>query len=207
MGRVFAPGTTAALPGGMPRLAYAVLIALLALAAAPAARAEPPPAMTLATAIVPPLRAPSWYGRDLLIADGLGLLLVGTCAATIPQGGHPIARRCLVPLVLPGPAVHLSHDRLDRAVLSLGYRLALPLAGGLVGSLIPCKDADGRPCFFGPEFAGALLGAAAAMVIDLAIAYEPSPPPNPGARRRTAGVSPSLAISSGGIGIGLGGWF
>jgi hypothetical protein len=178
----------------------ATLLAIAAVTSG-AARADEPTTMTIGSR--PPPRPPSWYGRDLLIADGLGLLLAATCGATIPEGGHPIARRCIAPLMIGGPAVHLSHDRLDRAALSLGFRIALPLAGGLIGSRFPCKDADGRPCFIGYEFAGALVGAAAAMVVDLAIAFEPSGPPP----RRAVSLAPSLAPIPGGFAIGLGGWF
>lgn len=184
----------------MTRLVVSALLAIAATSSA--ARADEP-----AIASRPPPRPPSWYGRELLLADGIALLLVATCAETIPQGGHATARRCIAPLTIAGPAVHLSHDRIDRAAFSLGLRLALPLAGGLIGSRFPCKDADGHPCFIGYEFAGALVGAAAAMVVDLAIAYEPSGPPSPAPPRRAACLAPSLAPIPGGFAIGVGGWF
>jgi hypothetical protein len=77
--------------------------------------------------------------------------------------------------LLGPPAIHLSHGAKNRAALSLGGRVGLPLAGGLIADLLVedsgcCCD---HTCKDGIEVVlGAFCGVLAASVLDTLIAWD-----------------------------------
>jgi hypothetical protein len=173
-----------------------LVAALLAVGARPARADEP-----AAWGVAPP-PAEAWYGGDVLAADGLGLLLIMGCAKVVSGHGGDWSAACVAPYLLAGPIAHTTHDQMGRAAISLGVRIVLPVVGYAIGGLYPCKD-----CFIPNEVPGALIGAAAAMVVDLFMAYEPAVPPPRTAPRRASDITPSVALAGGNLSVGVSGWF
>lgn len=124
-----------------------------------------------------------WYGYQTLLADGAALALA-IPAVTSPWGsatqqGFGVASG--ITYGLGGPIVHLAHGHLDKALLDLGLRAAVPLALGFIGGLIgaaanPC-DSTQLLCGLGSgagASVGALVGVGTAVVIDSSVlAREP----------------------------------
>jgi hypothetical protein len=116
----------------------------------------------------------SWYGWQMLTLDAAatGVLLLGASFATSgpPRlDGSPNPR----PLVfagasvgifaLGGPVVHFAHGDVWQGFASLGLRVALPLAGYALGSLV-----GGRGGTLDSAF-GAMIGGVAASAADASL--------------------------------------
>jgi hypothetical protein len=124
---------------------------------------------------IEPVAKPTWYGWQVLAADGATVLGTVGCVAA---GGD---NACLVPALgylLVGPIVHGTHGKVGRAFGSAGLRTGLPLVGAVLGSAAAtCSPSGGELDFCGlPETAlGFLAGVATAMVIDAVWAYDEPP--------------------------------
>lgn len=109
-----------------------------------------------------------WYGWQTLLADASTPLLA-FAAPEAMLGGY----------LLGAPIVHAAHERWGAAVLSLGLRVGLPLAGAALGSAganCPHKEYDSSWCGFAEVLFGASLGIVAAIAIDAAaLSYETVP--------------------------------
>lgn len=94
-------------------------------------------------------RTRSWYGWQVLIADGVATGLIVTAAAT---ESRPVFTVGIVSYALAAPAVHVLHDRPLPGVGSLALRVALPGLFGLIGyGSVSCRsdyadEAEGAAC-------------------------------------------------------------
>jgi hypothetical protein len=181
--------------------------------ASPEALAPPPPAYEL------PARQERdhWYGRDILVTDGvsigagLGLGLANPGAGLgVFAGGY----------ALGGPIVHLAHGRPLAALGSLALRLGAPTVGLFTGYSIAkvsgrAEDDDAGPA--AAALVGVILGYAAAISIDAAVlaheSEDAADDPDSGSRKKAAPPSaafswaPTVApIREGGM-VGIGGRF
>ena len=182
-----------------------------------AARAgEPAPSSSPSS---PAASAPSpherWYGYQTLLADAgaLAVLVAGVAAHDRGTGqGIQIAAGAVY--VVGGPLVHLAHGRAQASLGSLGLRVGVPLAGGLIGigvaALAP--DDDGDEYVVGTAL-GVLGGAAGAVALDaMLVAWERDPrgAPEPAASVPTAsrnGWHPSLILTAARVQLGVVGVF
>lgn len=113
-----------------------------------------------------------WYGWQTLGTDVAAYATVGVGAAT----ENPYVAAGGVGLWLLGPpAIHLSHGEKERAALSLGGRVVLPLASGWIADLL-VKDSGcccDHTCKDGFEAVlGGFCGVLAASVLDAVIAWD-----------------------------------
>jgi hypothetical protein len=109
-----------------------------------------------------------WYGGQTLVVDGVSF---GAALLFPPLG--------LTTYLIGGPGTHLSHGRPGMALLDLGLRVALPLAGFLIGSAASSchSSGEGVPCGLFGAGIGVLIGAATASMIDVfALSYAPVKP-------------------------------
>jgi hypothetical protein len=159
-----------------------------------------------------------WYGAKIIAAD-LGTL---TCVALTQNG------LCVIPYLFAGSAIHAYHGRPGRAWLSVGLRVSVPVVAAVVGGLIGgCPLAHEEPSpprrtptefdmpYFGVPYinippclgemvVGMLVGVAAGMALDAAVAFT-SPPPTV-AEPRARGVvrlAPRLSFSQANLSLGL----
>ena len=161
-----------------------------------------------------------WYGWQILAAD---LSAVGCIAAF----EHPI---CAVPLLFTGPVTHLAHGRPGLAGVSVALRLGgTALGAGIGHSVANCparsspqqqSQGDGTTltidwsgldslCEAGYTGMGAVIGMAAAVVVDAAIGFDRVTPrrgSDAGARSAPA-IAPQVSIGQNRVGLGLGGAF
>ena len=208
------PGTGAALSRGMTRFALRLALPLLLVAAAmKPARADvidgEDPVSVVPLTPAPPARI--WYGWQVLATDGA---LAAVTAAALAGDQEDLGEIALLGLLVSGPIVHGVHGKGTRALASLGLRIGLPLAGGLIGlAIADCPPRDPNAfldlCGVGETALGALGGMAAAITIDSIWAYEdaavtPSPTPAP---RPSWSVTPTVKVSETSAGIGLAGRF
>jgi hypothetical protein len=150
----------------------------------------------------------TWYGGQTLAIDGAAIALaIGAGASTQNQAvANALATMSLATYVLGGPVVHLVHDRGGVAAGDLALRVALPIAGTLLGAELgnavsPASastcDSDG-PC--GGGLPGAIIGLGVgvltASILDATVlAYEPAAPRNVSTHRPTPlRIAPSLAL-------------
>ncbi|WP_394836532.1 hypothetical protein LVJ94_06455 [Pendulispora rubella] len=116
-----------------------------------------------------------WIGYQTVIVDVASLVSAAGGLAFVPKiegdsgasEGAPVVVLMglgIMGYVFGGPIVHWTHERLGKGFLSLGFRIAGPLAGLGVGALIPTLVGPGD------NLAGSLIGASAgaglAMVLD-----------------------------------------
>lgn len=110
-----------------------------------------------------------WYGGKVIGADAAAIGLFAGAGAADSAALASVAGGVYA---LGGPIVHIAHDRGQTAAGSLGLRVGLPLGTGLIGILASnlfLGAASGVVgAFDGLQWfaAGALVGAAGAMVID-----------------------------------------
>jgi hypothetical protein len=194
----------------MPRLFVRLALPLLLVAAVvKPARAEGPgpaanvPVVPLAAA--PPERV--WYGWQVLIVDlaALGAAIAADETDSVRLGGAAV--------LAYGVVSPLMHSRRSgwRSLGSLALRVGLPLAGMLATFDMSCggnhSDPGDGSCSDGSE--GALLGVAAAVILDDLFAFtdvKPAPlPASPPATR--ASLTPTLTFNRGTPGLGLAGTF
>jgi hypothetical protein len=183
---------------------------------------QPPITPFIDSAPIPPhpaTRPSRWYGGTILAAD-LGTL---TCFVLAQNGV------CLVPYLFAGAAVHGLHGRSGRAGLSIALRLLLPAIGGGMGGIIggcpPSRQEPSRPSptqteddmtYIGvpniPDvqvpcdeiIVGALVGAAAAVALDAALAFTPAPEAvAPASTRGAVRLAPRLSFSQAHLTLGL----
>jgi hypothetical protein len=115
-----------------------------------------------------------WYGWQTLTVDGLA---TGAFLATVLLVDDMDARglgagASFTAWFVGAPAIHIAHRRVARGFISLGLRLALPLAGAGL-ALATCSGSGEFACL-GPAMVGITAGIAAPSVIDAVwLAYEP----------------------------------
>jgi hypothetical protein len=181
------------------------LLGALSLVGARAARADElaPPAPAIVQS--PPAHG-DWYGGTILALDGALIVSSLGCVALTEK------QACLLPLYgygLGGPIIHGRHRGWGRALASVALRGGLPTLGALIGASggRSCKtsgenDYCGLDALAGAAV-GALIGAAAAIAIDSAWAFDDAPTAPP----RGVALAPSLSLSPGGGGVGIVGRF
>jgi hypothetical protein len=180
---------------------------ILILTTSRARAAEPLPCEPPATP-APPTKD-SWYGWQTLLVDAAALGMV----LAAPAGGEHTRDPLLVAGVgtyaLGGPAVHLAHAGVGRALGSLALRAGLPIGGAFVGmALGTASDHSGDAIAGG--LVGFGLGLVGAVAIDASlVAWEEgtpkprdaAPPPKPLA------FAPSVAVTPHGASLGVVGAF
>lgn len=127
------------------------------------------------TRAVPESAAGRWYGWEILAADAAsGLAVAGTAGILRLDIGKAILIGS-VGYVVGGPIVHLANGEGAGAARSLGLRLVLPVAVGMLGAGIGALAAgDGRSEICSSERAcgalfGGIIGAGIAIPIAMAI--------------------------------------
>jgi hypothetical protein len=125
------------------------------------------------------------YGRYILMVDGINLassfLLVGV-------GGYFVA----------APALHISRGNYGRAAISLGMRVAFPIAGAVVGGMFAERcDRNAVVCLPPEILAGFAIGVLTAMIVDAAALGGGSDPPKSGA------IAPGIGVASTGASVGF----
>jgi hypothetical protein len=133
----------------------------------------------------------SWYGYQILIADGLSYTALG-----VSIGAHnaPLAIVGLGSYAITSPVIHGFHHRPVQVVGSILLRMGLSLAGYAIASGgASCSGEDSGFCGFAHGLVGMGIGMVVATVVDASIAWDSpivvrraSPPTNAGKR------SPSL---------------
>lgn len=144
----------------------------------------------------PPRTREIWYGHQTLLVDGVfvSCMLLGLAADTSSLGGTGV-----VGYFFGGPIVHWAHGEVGRGFGSLGFRLGLPMAGGLLGGAL----VGGEEGTIAPGV-GAILGVAGAMVLDAAIAYEQVPVERKKKRERySLALQPTVGWSETTFSLGL----
>ncbi|MBK6533452.1 MAG: hypothetical protein IPF99_28835 [Deltaproteobacteria bacterium] len=146
----------------------------------------------------PPRGAPTaeqpthWYGWQILIVDLAAITLASASLGVGSTTGYYTAGGLQL---LGGPIVHWSHGRVGAGFGSLGLRLLVPVAAGVLGSM---KGTTGL-------LVGASLGSLAAIVVDIAaLANEPAQA-RPAAR--VGAWSPTIALTPREFGLGVVGTF
>jgi hypothetical protein len=99
----------------------------------------------------------SWYGWQILIADGAALgMLVGAGAAH--NNADPVLALSGVTYALGGPIVHWAHLHGGMGVASLGLRLGLPVGLGFLGVALGLAIDGGKRGFESASLVGGALG-------------------------------------------------
>ena len=134
-----------------------------------------------------PDEAPTWYGWQLMIADGLdGLLLaasLGSVAGTDNDAHVAFGVLAVGGYLVPSPVVHGLRGNVGRAVAGGLLRLLAPALGAGIGVFMPSEPA-GPGEHPGFPFQGALVGGLAGMglaafVDDMLLAWGRPAPPEP----------------------------
>lgn len=128
------------------------------------------------TLVTPEPAAPAeptrWYGWQTLTVDGLatGAFLATVLLVDDMDSRSFGAGASFAAWFVGAPAIHIAHRRVARGFISLGLRVALPLAGaGLAAA-----TCSGDISCLGPAMVGITAGIAAPSVIDAVwLAYEP----------------------------------
>jgi hypothetical protein len=167
-----------------------------------------------------------WYGGQIIIADAVGLAIIGL-AAGISAGVDDVGTNAagimapgVASYVFTSPIIHTLHNNTKGGARSMVARMLLPAAGAAVGGLVgaiatgndhksPLNESSGL--FWGGVI-GASVGAVATTVID-AVAWAQkdtaqgedtnAPPPPPTGIR----LAPTVAATPVGGMAGLGGVF
>lgn len=144
-----------------------------------------------------------WYGWQILLTDATaGALFAGSHALRAPVPAWTLFSLSIGTYALGGPIIHLAHGQTARAVGSLGLRVALPAALGLL--VHPFGGCDGvSKCERKRASIAVVAGLVSALVIDATfLAWEPRERPAP-----RAFVLPSLDLGTDGGQVGLTGSF
>lgn len=181
--------------------------------ASPEAIAAPPPAYEQSA----PREREHWYGKDILITDGVSIGAGLGLGLANPGAGVGVF---LGGFALGGPIVHLTHGRPLAALGSLLLRVGAPTLGFFTGYSVAKVGGRGEDDDSGPAGAalvGAVLGYAAAVSIDAAVLAREDLPENDDpdfiSRKRIAPASaafswaPTLAPVRDGAVAGIGGRF
>ena len=135
--------------------------------------------------------ATSWYGWQILISDAASMAALGAAAGSDSPMNAGLLLLAIGGYLVPPPIIHGMHDQGGRSLLSVGMRLGLPVLGAAVaeGASSGCEGVD---CSGDAALVGLLLGAGAALALDVALANEAVKP-----ARTTPGVAlaPQLIIS------------
>ena len=122
---------------------------------------------------------PRWYGYQPLVIDVASATMFTAGVFAVARDGDDTSAATPILLglggyVLGGPIVHWAHGHVLKGFVDLGLRLALPLVGLGLGTLV--TDVFGPRTNDTGAFAGTLAGVGAAMVADAAIlGWEPPP--------------------------------
>jgi hypothetical protein len=152
-----------------------------------------------------------WYGGQTLLSDGIaiGLWLASAGVAGASgsgAGAQPVGLLGTLTYILVPPIIHFEHQQIGKGVASLALRLALPIAGILVGYIAfsSCDGDDADVC----QAAGLSAGLAiflSPIVIDAALlADAPLPVEN---ARPSMTWSPTFTLVDGAPRFGLRGEF
>jgi hypothetical protein len=162
------------------------------------------------SAAAPPEAAPrrTWYGWQILVADGTGLAVLFTGAGVYGAAGgngNPGTGTTtgLVLLITGGvgvrltaPVVHWAHGHVGVGFASLALRILLPLAGGFAAGGGDFRNSSGF-------LAGNLVGLAACIALDTAaFAYDEAPAPQ-GAVSARLPLVPQVAVTPQGFSAGF----
>jgi hypothetical protein len=137
-------------------------------------------------------RERTWYGWQILIADGTAFALVvgGAGSNNGSQTNQGVVDVGVGTYLLGGPIVHFAHGSVGKGFGSLGLRVGLPVGGALGGLILGAIGSSGNSNGISPalEVAGVgfVLGIIAAPILDVTLlAYE-----YPSARDKAARSAP-----------------
>lgn len=156
----------------------------------------------------------SWYGYQVLLADGLAYATL-VSAITSDHGGA-LAITGLGLYVVTSPVIHGVHHEYKNMGWSIALRLLTPLMGFALGEgMGGCEEgSEGRGfCKVMHGFAGMGVGMVVATVVDTALAWtspaaaQPVPPPPPKAQRMVSLSSVGVVPTSNGASLMLAGQF
>jgi hypothetical protein len=170
------------------------------------ARAQQATAPETAKDATAPVMEHRWYGWQTLLADG-------TSASVVAAGGAGNSTAVVLAgaasYVLAAPIVHGAHGKGWQAVLSLGLRVGLPVAGFQIGAASASCPNGEFFCGLEEGAIGGLVGVLGASVIDAALlAYEEVPVTVPPPARAAAfRWTPTIALDQKRVGVGLQGTF
>lgn len=155
-----------------------------------------------ASMAIRPERQREYYGWQVIAAD-VASLLVGLA---MPDGGHG-AIIGVTGYALGGPVIHALHGNNGTAVASLGLRLGLPLAGGLMGGVVYDYEHEEED-FDVLEYlaVGVVLGTATAALVDWAVlGWTDEHAPRPAEPKYV--LVPQVAVGENGMSLGVLGRF
>lgn len=127
-------------------------------------------------------RADEWYGQKILAGDGAAFALLASSFFVPKPAANPVRLVSLGTYLVVSPVVHATEDRGAYGAGALALRIAMPLAGCLIGLGVTVAVASGKPDLEGLPYvvvgtlAGFGLGVLGAIAIDtILIAQRPSP--------------------------------
>ena len=146
-----------------------------------------------------------WYGWQTLLADGasFGLMLGGAAVASRQHAsgdtGSNITGVGVLGYTFAPAIVHFIHRNPGRGFASIGLRIGLPIAAGIVGAALS-SGCDRYLCESDGAAVGALLGVGGAIAMDAALfAYDAPKRPTLGA------FSPRVIVGRDRAWLGIGG--
>jgi hypothetical protein len=156
------------------KMALATLVALALLTSAEPARCQEN---------ARPSGERSWYGYQILLADGLAYAALAS--AITNHDGTALGIAGVGIYMVASPVIHGIHHETTNLLGSIAMRLFIPLAGFAIGEGSGgCSDSEDRGfCKVMHGFAGMGLGMIVATVVDTAMAWtppaaaQPVPPP------------------------------
>ncbi|HYV45251.1 MAG TPA: hypothetical protein VFA20_10340 [Myxococcaceae bacterium] len=176
--------------------AAVLVLHLLATAQAPGAHVTSRPPTALDQLQIDP-DAPTWYGWQPLLADATAASLLGGSVVLdgVPNMGFASASLVVAGLGLylfGGPAMHLLRERPRLALIDLGLRVSLPLAGLLSGLVLTLLT--GQPILL---TAGLVVGLGSAILFDIVnLSWDPpAGDPAPAAASTTVRWTPFIGAT------------
>lgn len=148
-----------------------------------------------------------WYGWQTLIADGasIGTLVVAAAADDHSSSGDDLAGLALLGYVVAPGIIHFVHRNPGRGFASMGIRIGMPLAGGILGASI-ASGCDGFLCEADGAAVGLLLGMGGAIAIDAAVfAYDDRKPRSARSAKAGPSISPIVSVLPGRAFVGIAG--
>jgi hypothetical protein len=141
-----------------------------------------------------------WYGWKTLFVDCVSLAaLLGGAVAESP----PVIVAGWSGYLVVSPLIHFAHGEPLNGLGSIGLRLGVPAAGGLIGAIVP-YECSTLLCDLEPVVIGILIGMGTAVALDAAfLGYRR----NDHAASTTPRLTPTFSIAGGRTALGVAGTF